>query len=207
MKSKMLSAVSEPALKQELERLFGEYPFTQMTAQYSRKNNCTGYAHPDGRIELLHNSHKGFLLAVYLHEIAHIALLQQNYATWNKHGGIFLQLCREMQVRFSVDEYADHSYDQQDSTNRISPQDSIFYARGEGKAASYDPAKRAAELTTRSRPADTQQRRPLSQPPPPCRTITGTTAMKRLKLSRATSSPASDTQSAAWLAHKLRKEN
>ena len=153
MKTKMLSACPEH-LHDELRALFAQYPFDVMNPQYARENACIGGTTSCGDIYILTLESDALTLAVYLHEVAHNSLLRQGHPRWFEHNYDFVRLCRELQVRFGVSEYADHGYDQQNAAVKTTARHATLAARATALAVDYDPTQRAAYFAYQAVQAD-----------------------------------------------------
>lgn len=181
MKNQMLSAVSSsPTLKAELARLFEQFPFEEMNPEFSRENDCVGWCDTAANIYIMPQNCASTLLCIYLHEVAHASLWHAGNKRWDKHGGEFILIARELQGRFGVADIAMNAmqrYDQQDALFKISPDDARRFARSAAREDSYCPLERAQELTPSSRPTAARS----VQPPPPRCSGEKETALERLR--------------------------
>lgn len=146
MKTAMLSAVTDQVLKNELRALFLDYPFEEMSAEYSIQENCNGICFADCSIYILPSKKPQYLLSVYLHEVAHATLIRAGHPHSFDHGYDFSQICRELQLRFGVSEQAWHEYDQSDSPLKTTHKESVMRARQAAMQIAYDPTLRALHL-------------------------------------------------------------
>lgn len=156
MKAAMLEAA--PAnRKGELKRLFTEYPLNEMSREYAVRNNCGGITLEDSSVYVCLTSDARWNLHVYLHEIAHAALIRAGHPYGFDHGDDFVRNCRELQMRFGVAEYADHNYDQQDAVIKRPADYTSKAAIAAALAIEYDPTSRAVHAAMSAVQSDSRR--------------------------------------------------
>lgn len=143
MQNQMLSIIPDPAKQAELRSLFAQYPFQEMSKQFARAENCGGITFDDGSIYILPAGNTEWLLQVYLHEVAHAALIRSGHPKWHLHCDDFVKLARGMQARFGVAHAANHAYDQQDAIVKTSAKQARVTAHAAAMAIQFDPTQRA----------------------------------------------------------------